>query len=144
MCIEQIGHGFVCCFYPTSLRADLDVIPEVRMKSKLAMAMFVSGALLVPLASHADKNDASSTKESVKEHVSDAWITSKIKGEFAKDKTVSATRIHVETDKGVVKLSGNAKNQDEVDRAATLAQNTKGVVSVKNELQVGTTTAGYK
>jgi osmotically-inducible protein OsmY len=114
------------------------------MKSKLAMAMFVSGALLMPLASHADKNDASSTKESVKEHVSDAWITSKIKGEFAKDKTVSATRIHVDTDKGVVKLSGNAKNQDEVDRAATLAQNTKGVVSVKNELQVGTTTAGYK
>ena len=114
------------------------------MKSKLATALFVAGALAMPLSSYADKNDTSSSKESVKEHVSDAWITSKIKGEFAKDKTVSAMRIHVDTDKGVVKLSGKAKNQDEVEKAVALAQNTKGVISVKNEIQVGTTTAGYK
>jgi hyperosmotically inducible protein len=114
------------------------------MESKLATALFLTGAFVMPLASHADTPNTSSTKESVKEHVSDAWITSKIKGEYAKDKTVSAMRIHVDTDKGVVKLTGNAKNQDEVDRAVTLAQNTKGVVSVKNELQVGTTTARYK
>jgi hyperosmotically inducible protein len=114
------------------------------MKSKLATALFVSGVLVMPLASYADKSDTSSTKESVKEHVSDAWITTKIKGEFAKDKTVSAMRIHVDTDNGVVKLTGKVKNRDEMDKAIALAQNTKGVVSVKNELQVGTTTAGYK
>ncbi|MEN3355425.1 MAG: hypothetical protein V7640_3583 [Betaproteobacteria bacterium] len=112
------------------------------MNSKLSTALFLAGALAMPLSSYA--NDTSSSKESVKEHVSDAWITSKIKGEFAKDKTVSAMRIHVDTDKGVVKLSGKAKNQDEVEKAVALAQNTKGVVSVKNEIQVGTTTAGYK
>jgi hyperosmotically inducible protein len=112
------------------------------MKSRLATALFVAGALLTPLAGYAD--NTSSSKESVKEHVSDAWITSKIKGEYAKDRTVSAMRIHVDTDNGVVKLTGKAKNQDEVDKAVSLAQNTKGVVSVKNELQVGTTTARYK
>jgi hyperosmotically inducible periplasmic protein len=123
---------------------DLDVILEGRMESKLATALFLTGALVMPLASHADTPNTSSTKESVKEHVSDAWITSKIKGEFAKDKTVSAMRIHVDTDKGVVKLSGKAKNPAEADKAVAFAQNTKGVVSVQNELQVGTTTAGYK
>ena len=114
------------------------------MKSKLVSTLFVAGALLAPLAGYADNQTTSSTKESVKEHVTDAWITSKIKGEFAKDKAVSAMKIHVDTDKGVVKLSGKAKNQAEADRAVTLAQNTKGVVSVQNEVQVGTTTAGYK
>ena len=39
-------------------------------------------------------------------------------------------------DKGVVKLSGNAKSKDEADKAASIAKNTKGVVSVKNDIQV--------
>jgi hyperosmotically inducible periplasmic protein len=38
-------------------------------------------------------------------------ITTKIKAEFAKDKQVSAMNIKVDTDKGVVKLTGNAKEQ---------------------------------
>ena len=63
-------------------------------------------------------------------------ITTKIKAEFANDKQVSAMSIKVDTDKGVVKLSGNAKSKDEADKAASIAKNTKGVVSVKNDIQV--------
>jgi hyperosmotically inducible periplasmic protein len=115
------------------------------MKKQLAASLVVLGALAVaPMSVYADKHGATSTKESAKEHVSDAWITSKIKGEFAKDKAVSAMKIHVDTDKGVVKLTGRAKSQDESDRAAALAKNTKGVTSVVNDIQVGATTAGYK
>ena len=44
--------------------------------------------------------------------------------------------MRVDTDKGVVKLSGNAKSKDEADKAASIAKNTKGVVSVKNDIQV--------
>ena len=109
------------------------------MRKKLVASLVVVGALSVaPLSVYADKHNTDSTKESVKEQVSDTWITTKIKGDFAKDKMVSATKIHVDTDKGVVKLTGTAKSQDEADRAAALAKNTKGVVSVVNQVRVGT------
>ena len=78
-----------------------------------------------------------SMKESVKENVGDAVITTKIKAEFAKDKQVSAIRIKVDTDdKGVVTLSGNARSTAESEQAAKIARDTKGVTSVKNDIMV--------
>jgi osmotically-inducible protein OsmY len=73
-----------------------------------------------------------------KEHgvMSDAMITTKIKAEFAKDKMVSATKIHVDTDNGVVKLGGTAKSKAEVDQAVALAKNVSGVESVRNDIKV--------
>ena len=112
------------------------------MKAKVTTSLLIAGALIaMPMASYADSTTMSGKKETAKEHVSDAWITTKIKAEFAKDKVVSATRIHVDTDNGVVKLSGNAKSQSEVDHAMSLAKNTKGVTDVKNDIQVGATGA---
>ena len=84
------------------------------MKAKLAATCFVAGALLVPVAGYsADTKEAPSKTESAKEVVSDSMITTKIKSEFATDKQVSAMNIKVDTDKGVVKLSGNAKSKDD-------------------------------
>src|SRR2546423_15197701 len=112
------------------------------MKARFATTLFLVGALAAaPMVGYADKYDTSGKKESAKEHVEDAWITTKIKGEFAKDKLVSATKIHVDTDNGVVKLTGQAKNQAEMDKAVSLARNTKGVIDVKNEIQIGATGA---
>ena len=79
-------------------------------------------------------------KQSVKENVGDAVITTRIKTEFAKDKQVSALNIKVDTDdKGVVTLSGNAKSKAEADKAVKIAGDTKGVTSVKNFIVVGDT-----
>ena len=112
------------------------------MKAKLATTVFFVGALLaLPMAGYADKYDTSGKNVTAKEHVTDAWITTKVKGEFAKDKLVSATKIHVDTDNGVVKLTGHAKNQAEIDKAMSLAKHTKGVVDVKNDIQIGATGA---
>ena len=61
---------------------------------------------------------------------------SKVKAAFVEDKQVGAMNIKVDTDKGVVKLSGNAKSKDEADKAASIAKSTKGVVSVKNDIQL--------
>ena len=78
-----------------------------------------------------------STAASIKENVSDAIITTKIKAEFAKDKQVSAMSVKVDTDdKGVVTLSGTAKSTAEVDQAVRIARDTKGVTSVKNDIVV--------
>ena len=106
------------------------------MKAILAATCFVAGALLVPLAGYAQDTKAPSKTESMKETMSDSAITTKIKADFAADKQVSAMNIKVDTDKGVVHLSGNAKSKEEADKAASIAKNTKGVVSVKNDIQV--------
>ena len=63
-------------------------------------------------------------------------ITTKIKAEFAKDKLVSAMKIHVDTDNGVVTLGGTAKSKAEADQADTLAKNITGVTSVRNDIKV--------
>jgi len=106
------------------------------MKGKLAAACFAVSAMLVPVAGYTADTKEPSKTESAKEVIDDSMITTKIKAEFAKDKQVSAMSIKVDTDKGVVKLSGNAKSKDESDKAASIAKNTKGVVSVKNDIQV--------
>jgi hyperosmotically inducible protein len=106
------------------------------MKRKLAAACFVAGAMLIPVAGYTADTKEPSKTESAKEVIDDSMITTKIKAEFAKDKQVSAMSIKVDTDKGVVKLSGNAKSKDEADKAASIAKSTKGVVSVKNDIQV--------
>jgi osmotically-inducible protein OsmY len=84
-----------------------------------------------------DAGGKKTTTENAKEHVSDSVITTKIKGEYAKDKTVSMLNISVDTDdKGAVTLSGKAKTQAESDQAVKLARETKGVVSVRNNITV--------
>lgn len=115
------------------------------MKAELAASCVALGLLLAPVAGYtADKEPTTaSKKETVKESAEDALITTKIKGEYAKDKQVSAMKIHVDTDKGVVKLTGNAKSKDEADKAAAIAKSTKGVVSVQNDIQVGTSSKKY-
>jgi len=121
---------------------------EVLMTAKLATIMFVAGALLVPATGYAagtkeSAPGATSTTEKVKESLEDAAITTKIKTDFATDKQVSALKIHVDTDNGVVTLSGDAKTKEEANKAVSIAKNTKGVMSVKNEIKVGASTAKY-
>ncbi len=104
------------------------------MNIRLATTLVV-GALILPVAGYAA--DTKSVKESIKENVGDAVITTKIKAEYAKDKDVSALKIKVDTDdKGVVTLSGNAKSKAEADKAVKIARDTKGVSSVKDEIKV--------
>lgn len=119
------------------------------MKSRIAIVCAVAGSLMAP-GVHAwgtnktQANESSQTTAqtsqtpsmNAKEAVSDATITTKVKAELAREKDVSATRIHVDTDNGVVKLSGIARSRQEADRAASIAKGTKGVVSVDNNIQV--------
>lgn len=105
------------------------------MNIKIVTTAFLIGALAAPVAGYAADSDKD--RSSTKDFVKDSVITTKIKAEYAKDKEVSAMSIKVDTDdKGVVTLSGNAKTKAEADKAVTIARDTKGVTSVKNEIQV--------
>ena len=75
-------------------------------------------------------------QESVGAYVDDTAITTRVKAKFAENKTVSAMAIGVETLKGVVQLSGFAKNDDERLTAERLARETSGVRSVRNDIVV--------
>jgi osmotically-inducible protein OsmY len=105
------------------------------MKAELAATCVALGLIFAPVAGYSAEKKESMT-EKAKEGVEDAAVTTKIKAEYAKDKAVSAMNISVNTDHGVVTLTGNAKSKAESDKAESLAKSTKGVTSVKNELKV--------
>ncbi len=75
----------------------------------------------------------------VADKAADAWITTKVKSEFATTKGVSFTDISVDTRDGVVSLSGTIGSGAEVDRAKQVAMSVKGVKSVDTS---GLTVAG--
>jgi osmotically-inducible protein OsmY len=69
-------------------------------------------------------------------NVSDAMITTKVKAGLVKAPETSALAIKVETEKGVVMLSGFAESKAEADRAEQVAKGVEGVTSVKNSIKV--------
>lgn len=104
------------------------------MKAKMFSVMILAGALALPVATIYAANEGESTTQKAKDFVDDATITTKVKADFARDKLVSAMHINVDTDHGVVKLTGKVKSHAEMAQAETLAKGVKGVVSVKNDL----------
>lgn len=74
--------------------------------------------------------EASATMDKAEEAVSDTWITSKVKSAFVAEKSLSALDIKVETNKGVVALSGVVSSDAERDLAIAKAKEIKGVKAV--------------
>ena len=68
--------------------------------------------------------------------VDDATITAKVKTAIAADKDLSAIKIDVDTQNGVVTLSGPAPTATAKEHASEIARNVKGVTSVNNQLTV--------
>jgi osmotically-inducible protein OsmY len=118
------------------------MLKGINMNIKLASTGLILGALLVPLAGHAEgtmSEKASNAKETTKNVIKDSVITTKIKSAYVKDKTVSAMKVKVETDeKGVVNLSGTAKSQAEIDQAVSIAKGVQGVTEVNNNITLST------
>lgn len=75
-------------------------------------------------------------QETVGAYVDDAAITTSVKAHFVENKAVDAGAIKVETLNGTVMLSGFAKSATEKATAESIAMNTKGVKSVKNEIAI--------
>lgn len=63
-------------------------------------------------------------------------LTAKIKSKMALDDTVRATAINVDTDGGVVTLSGTIRSEAERAKALQLARETAGVTSVVDRLVI--------
>jgi hyperosmotically inducible periplasmic protein len=111
---------------------------ETITEKELAMKRtFLTQWLLVPAVLLGLGGCAGTAKqESVGEFVDDSVITAKVKSAFVEDKEVSALKISVETNKGVVQLSGFVSDTHESWKAAQLARSVNGVKSVRNDLAV--------
>src|SRR5688500_7738248 len=113
------------------------------MKAEFAAACAAIALALSSAAYSAEKpadkppSKVDKAVEKTKDVIDDATITTKIKAEYAKDKMVSVMKISVDTDKGVVKLTGTAKSKEEAAKAEQIAKSVNGVTSVKNDITVG-------
>lgn len=104
------------------------------MKEKFASKTFIVATILILSAAALTGCSVARHQQSVGSYVDDAGITTAIKAKFSKDTSVAATSISVETLKGVVQLSGFSRDKKEKNRAEEIARETKGVVSVKNDI----------
>ncbi|HYP67384.1 MAG TPA: BON domain-containing protein, partial [Thiobacillaceae bacterium] len=66
----------------------------------------------------------------------DAWITARVKARLLKDNLLDNLAIRVETQDGVVQLSGEVKSSAQASHAIGLASAVGGVVSVHNGLLI--------
>jgi len=74
------------------------------------------------------------TGQTAGEIVDDSYITSSVKTQLATDKLVSLTRVEVETNNGVVYLTGQVQTDEQRSHAGSVASQVKGVKRVVNNL----------
>lgn len=67
---------------------------------------------------------------------SDTAITTKVKAGLLKEPDLKSLGIHVETEKGVVMLSGFVESKAEADKAVKVAKGVEGVTNVKSAIKV--------
>ncbi|RZJ83872.1 MAG: BON domain-containing protein [Massilia sp.] len=72
----------------------------------------------------------------VAQYVDDATITAGVKAAIVREPTLKVFEIDVETEQGVVRLSGFVSSADSVAAAASVARTVKGVKSVRNDLRL--------
>lgn len=103
---------------------------QINRLGQLAVALLFAGAATFGTA-------ACSSNVSVEEQIDDAAITASVKSKLAADPEVSAHNIDVDTNEGVVTLSGRVDDGAERSEAEQLARGTDGVKRVINNLKVG-------
>ncbi len=100
-----------------------------RTNKLFTMILIIMFATLVGCAS-------TPKKAGTGEYIDDTVITTKVKVAIMEDPALKSSEINVETFKGVVQLSGFVISQDAINKAVETARSVKGVVSVKNDMQL--------
>lgn len=68
--------------------------------------------------------------------IDDATITAQVQGKLTSDRISNFSRVDVDTERGVVHLSGVVPSAEDKARAAELAREVAGVRRVDNNLQI--------
>ena len=102
------------------------------MKSGIRISALAAAVALTFAAGCA----STSTHESTGQYVDDTTLTAKVKTAIFNDPALKSSEINVETFKGRVQLSGFVRSNEDIAHAVVVAQNVKGVESVKNDMRV--------
>jgi hyperosmotically inducible periplasmic protein len=106
-------------------------------RSWLAAALV---AALVPLAlglGACASSEDNRPQRSAGEFTDDAALTAKVKTAIATDAGAkTAAAVNVETNRGVVQLTGFVDSDDQANRAVSAAKKVQGVRSVKNDIRL--------
>ena len=76
------------------------------------------------------------TGETAGQNIDDGTLTTYVKTALAGERVNTLTRVGVETNNGIVVLTGEVETAQERSRAGTVASQVKGVRQVVNNLQV--------
>jgi hyperosmotically inducible periplasmic protein len=84
------------------------------------------------------RNDlrVSSPQATAGQVIDDTTVTASVKTKLIDDSTTKAHQINVETQKGVVQLTGFVNSNEVKSRAGELARSVDGVVDVRNDLEI--------
>ncbi|MEN3355285.1 MAG: hypothetical protein V7640_3443 [Betaproteobacteria bacterium] len=75
-------------------------------------------------------------KRGTEEYVDDKVLEARVKAALVKEEGLDASRIKVETYRGVVQLSGFVPDQKMAERAGAAARRVPGVREVKNDVRL--------
>ncbi|AYF90022.1 BON domain-containing protein [Pseudomonas sp. DY-1] len=119
-----------------TLTGNADSQADKDLAGRLAMntdgVMLVDNQLVVDASKPAPVDSAKSTAKETGGDIADSWITTKVKSTLMYSSNVNGSDISVSTNSGIVTLSGLVDNDAERDRAIELAQNVRGVKSVRS------------
>lgn len=104
----------------------------------LIAAALASAAAFSPLTltqAHAQTN-SNPPGRTAGEVVDDSVITTKVKAELLRAQATKSLKISVKTLDGVVNLTGSVESSEQMDSALRVVRGIKGVVDVKNNLQL--------
>ena len=121
-----------------------DVATTAQKAEAERLARGVDGVVRVQNDITIDPDEDKSVSDRIKsglnktgEHITDAWITTKVKWYIAKDEGLSsAASIDVDTKDNVVTLKGSVKTAADKARAVDLATKTDGVKRVVDQLTI--------
>jgi len=101
----------------------------MRTWKSLAVFLVIFGVLAAGCSS-------TQSHRTVGDAVDDTTILASVKSKLVADKPANLTKVNVDVTNGTVYLTGNVDSAEQKTRAGRLAQETKGVKSVVNNLEV--------
>jgi len=110
-----------------------------------AVGVMTASGAFAQSATQEAKDKTASAAQKTAQVMTDAEITSAVKTKLLADTTVGGLKIDVDTNKGVVTLTGEVKSAAEKNQAIHLAKETAGVKKVVSKLTMETAaTSGKK
>jgi len=104
---------------------------QAQAEQAVTVAKGVEGVTSVSDKLHVRDNKS----QSMKGYAGDTATTSEVKAKLLADDIVPSRKVKVETNDGVVQLSGTVDSQAQIERAESIAKAIDGVKSVKNDLK---------